>query len=66
MAWNGAMMRNPISETASYTVKGQDIQGDSATVTITPAGGADEQVKLVREEGKWLIDYELNQWYGLN
>jgi len=66
VAWNGAMMRNPIPGTASYSVKGQDIHGDSASVTITPAGGADEQVKLVKEDGKWLIDYELGQWYGLD
>ena len=65
MAWNGVMTRNPIPESASFIVKGQDIQGDSATVTITPSGGADTQVKLVKENGKWLIDYELNQWYGL-
>ena len=65
ITWNGAMMKNPIPETASYSVKGQDIQGDSASVTITPAGGADEQVKLVKEDGEWLIDYELGQWYGL-
>lgn len=64
--WNGVMMRDPIPETASYSVKSQDIQGDTAVVTITPAGGAEEQVRLVRENGKWLIDYELGQWYGLD
>ena len=66
LAWNGVMMKNPIPKTASYSVKGQNIQGDSASVTITPAGGADEQVKLGKEDGKWLIDYELGQWYGLD
>ena len=65
MSWNGVMMRNRVPEAATYTINGQDTQGDSATVTITPDGGADEQVKLVSEDGKWLIDYELNQWYGL-
>ena len=66
IAWNGVIMNAPIPGTASYSVKGQNIQGDSASVTITPAGGADQQVKLVKEDGKWLIDYELGQWYGLD
>ena len=30
----------------------------------TPAGGVG-QVKLVREGGRWPVDYELGQWYGL-
>lgn len=64
MTWPGVMKVNPIPPGATFTVKGESIQGDTATVTIT-TGGADRTVNLVNEEGEWLVDYQAGQWYGL-
>ena len=66
MTWPGVMMANPIPSGSTFTVKGESIQGDTATVTITTTtAGADRTVNLVNEEGEWLVDYQLGEWYGL-
>lgn len=65
ITWNGLMTRNPIPGTATFTVTAENVQGDTATVTITPAGGAPQTVNLVKEGGNWRVDYTMGQWYGL-
>lgn len=64
-SWNGMMMMNPIPKTATFTVKGENIQGNTATVTVTPAGGSDHTVKLSNENGTWKVDWALGDYYGL-
>lgn len=65
MSWNGLMLQNPIPKTATFTVKGENVQGDTATVTVTPTGGADRVVNLSKENGSWKVDWQLGEWYGL-
>ncbi|MHB8895098.1 MAG: hypothetical protein ACYC99_07985 [Candidatus Geothermincolia bacterium] len=64
-SWNGMMMRDPIPKTATFTVKGENVQGNTATVIITPTGGTDHVVKLSNENGNWKVDWQLDEWYGL-
>jgi VCBS repeat-containing protein len=64
-SWNGLMLTDPIPKTATFTVKGENIQGNTATVTITPAGGTDHPVNLSNENGSWKVDWALGEWYGL-
>ena len=63
--WNGLMLKDPIPKTATFSVKGENVQGNTATVTITPAGGTDHTVMLSNENGNWKVDWELGEWYGL-
>lgn len=65
MTWPGVMKANPIPTDATFTVNSESIQGDTAAVAITTAQGLDRQVALVREDGEWLVDYEIGEWYGL-
>lgn len=65
MTWPGVMMANPIPQSASFTITGESIEGDTATVTITTGGGAGGTVGLSKEDGRWLVDYQLGEWYGL-
>lgn len=40
----------------AYTIVGETIDGDKATVTYRSEGEeADESIKLVKEDGKWLV-----------
>lgn len=63
--WNGFMLRNPIPKSATFTVKAESAQGNTATVTITPAGGTDQVVNLVNENGSWKVNWQIGDWYGL-
>lgn len=63
-SWNAVMMKNPIPKTSTFTVKGENVQGDTATVTITPSGGTDQVVRLSKENGTWKVDWQLGEWYG--
>ena len=63
--WNGLMLKDPIPKTATFSVKGENVQGNTATVTITPADGTDHTVMLSNENGNWKVDWELGEWYGL-
>jgi len=65
MTWPGVMMANPIPSNASFTVTGETMEGDTATVSISTGGGTGGTVRLSREGGRWLVDYELGEWYGL-
>jgi len=55
----------PIPKTATFSVKGENVQGNTATVNITPAGGTDHTVNLSNENGNWKVDWPLDEWYGL-
>lgn len=66
MTWTPyATTYNLISADATFTVKSENITGDTATVTILNRSGKESPVKLVREDGKWLVDYSLGESYGL-
>lgn len=65
ISWKGFMMRNTIPKTATFTVKGENVQGNTATVIITPTGGTDHTVKLSNKNGSWKVDWPLGDWYGL-
>ena len=40
----------------AYTIAGETIDGDTATVSYRSEGKeADESIKLVKEDGKWLV-----------
>lgn len=65
ITWSGLMMRDPIPQTATFTVTGENVQGDTATVTIAPTGGVPQNVNLIKEGGNWHVDYAMGQWYGL-
>jgi hypothetical protein len=64
-SWNGLIMKDPIPKTATFSVKGENVQGNTATVIVTPAGGTDHTVTLSNENGHWKVDWQLGEWYGL-
>lgn len=65
MSWEPVMARTPIRPDATFTVRSATTDGDTATVTVLADNGEEGKVKLVREGGGWLVDYELGEWYGL-
>lgn len=64
-SWNEIVLVNPIPDNATYTVRGVETEGDSAVVTIVARGEKEQDVELVRESGKWKVDYQIGRWYGL-
>jgi hypothetical protein len=64
-SWNGMMIQDPIPKTTTFAVKTENIQGNTATVTITAPGGVDHVVNLSNENGNWKVDWQLGEWYGL-
>jgi hypothetical protein len=65
ITWKLVMMRNPIPRDATFSTKSEFIEDGTATVNILTGRGEEGQVKLVREGDRWMVGYELGQWYGL-
>lgn len=62
VSWSGIMLKNPISESATYTLSDAVVEGDTAEVTVESSSG-ETTMHLSREDGEWRVDYELGEWY---
>gem|GEM_PF-4966947 len=65
VTWMGVLMGLPIDTTESYTILREEISGDSARVDIETSRGENASVRLVKEKGKWLVDYTFGEMFGL-
>lgn len=65
MSWGPVVERTPIRPDETFSIRSAAVDGDTAAVTVLAGNGEAGTVKLVREGGRWLVDYELGEWYGL-
>jgi len=57
MALFGGMMKEEIKEYGKITGATEKIDGDKATVTLTFANGETDDVDLVKDGGKWKVNF---------
>lgn len=65
VTWMGVLLGLPIDTNADYKILGEEVLGDTARVDIKTSRGEKASVALVKERGRWLVDYSLGELYGL-